>query len=142
MIYISFINNDRIPTLQNKLQLKKFIEKLFKYEKTALKSLSYIFCSDDYLLQVNKSFLKHNYYTDVITFNFNEPKNPVEGEVYISVDRIKENAKDLNTSFKKELHRVIFHAALHLCGYNDKKNREVILMRKKEDEYLEKYFKK
>lgn len=142
MIYISFINNDRIPTLQNKLQLKKFIKKLFKYEKTALKSLSFIFCSDDYLLQVNKSFLKHNYYTDVITFNFNEPKNPVEGEVYISVDRIKENAKDLNTSFKKELHRVIFHAALHLCGYNDKKNREVILMRKKEDEYLEKYFKK
>lgn len=142
MIYISFINNDRIPNLQNKLQLKKFIEKLFKYEKTALKSLSYIFCSDDYLLQVNKNFLKHNYYTDVITFNFNEPKNPVEGEVYISVDRVKENAKDLNTSFKKELHRVIFHAVLHLCGYNDKKSREVILMRKKEDEYLEKYFKK
>lgn len=142
MIYISFINNDRVPTLKHKQQLKKFIEKLFIHEKTTLKSLSYIFCSDDYLLQVNKDFLKHNYYTDVITFNFNEPKNPVEGEVYISVDRVKENAKDLNTSFKKELHRVIFHAALHLCGYNDKKSRQVILMRKKEDEYLEKYFKK
>lgn len=142
MIYISFINNDSEPILQHKLLLKKFIAKLFKNEKTALCSLTYIFCSDDYLLQVNRSFLKHDYYTDVITFNFNEPKKPIEGEVYISVDRVKENAKDLKTSFKKELHRVIFHAALHLCGYKDKIKQDIILMRLKEDEYLEKYFTK
>lgn len=142
MIYISFINNNSKPTLQHKLLLKKFIANLFKNEKTALSSLTYIFCSDDYLLQVNRSFLKHDFYTDVITFNFNEPKKPIEGEVYISVDRVKENAKDLKTSFKKELHRVIFHAALHLCGYKDKIKQDIILMRSKEDEYLEKYFKK
>ncbi|HQW83351.1 MAG TPA: rRNA maturation RNase YbeY [Ferruginibacter sp.] len=140
MIYISLINNDRTATLKNKLQLKKFIEKLFKNERTALNKLTYIFCSDKYLLQINKKFLNHNYYTDVITFYFNEPQNPIEGEVYISIDRVKENAKEQNSSFKRELHRVIFHAALHLCGYQDKRKQDILLMRTKENEYLNKYF--
>lgn len=140
MTDIRFINYDRKPTLQQKLALKQFIAALFKIEKSPLSSLTYIFCSDDYLLQINKDFLKHDFYTDVITFNLNDPKKPIEGEVYISIDRVKENAYNLNNSFNKELHRVIFHAALHLCGYKDKHKKDILLMRLKEDEYLYKYF--
>lgn len=140
MTDIRFINNDRKPTLQHKLLLKEFIKALFKKEKSPLNNLTYIFCSDDYLLGINKKFLKHNFYTDVITFNLSELQNPIEGEVYISIDRVKENARGLNSSFKNEFHRVIFHAALHLCGYKDKQKHEILNMRAKEDEYLNKYF--
>jgi rRNA maturation RNase YbeY len=83
--------------------------------------------------------LKHDFYTDVITFDLSSSKNQIEGEVYLSIDRIRSNAKQLGVSFKEELHRVIFHGALHLCGYKDKKKEEVIVMRSKENEYLKRY---
>lgn len=120
--------------------LKAFIENLFKKEKKRLEELRYIFCSDDYLLEINKNYLKHNFYTDIITFDLSEPNKPINAEIYISVDRVRENAAHFKSSFKKELHRVIFHGALHLSGYKDKKVDEQQLMRKMEDKYLDLYF--
>ena len=114
---------------------------LFKKEKASLTSLNFIFCSDEYLLEINQQFLKHNFYTDIISFNLAANNEPVEGEIYISLDRVRENAGELNQSFKTELHRVIFHGALHLCGYMDKRPADILVMRKKEDEYLKSYFK-
>ena len=137
---VQFYFLDRKPTLKERTRLKQFIEGLFEKEKKTLGSLSYIFCSDEHLLAINKDFLKHDFYTDVITFNLSSSKTETEGEVYLSVDRIKDNAKQLAVSFKEEMHRVIFHGALHLCGYKDKKKEDILLMRKKEEDYLKSYF--
>lgn len=131
---------DRSPGLKDRTRLKLFIERLFKSERKKLGNLSYVFCSDDYLLEINKGFLKHDFYTDVITFDLSSSKEVTEGEVYLSVDRIKDNAKQLNVSFNSELHRVIFHGALHLCGYKDKKKADIVLMRAMEEKYLKLYF--
>lgn len=117
-------------------RLKSFIPHIFKLEKRELNQLHYIFCSDDYLLSINIEFLKHDNFTDIITFDLSEPKAPCTGEIYISVDRVKENARRLKTNFEEEIRRVIFHGALHLCGYKDKKKREIEQMRNKENQYL------
>jgi probable rRNA maturation factor len=136
---VQFYSMDRCPALKERTRLKLFIERLFITEKNKLGNLSYIFCSDEHLLTINQDFLKHDFYTDVITFDLSSSKNQIEGEVYLSIDRIRSNAKQLGVSFKEELHRVIFHGALHLCGYKDKKKEEVIVMRSKENEYLKRY---
>ncbi|MEO6540354.1 MAG: rRNA maturation RNase YbeY [Ferruginibacter sp.] len=138
---INFYFHDRKAALKDRKNLKVFIENLFITEKKALETLSYIFCSDEYLLEINKVFLKHDFYTDIITFDLSDTKRAIEGEVYISIDRVKENSKEMGISFTEELHRVIFHGALHLCGYNDNKKSEIIKMRNKESFYLLKYFK-
>jgi len=127
-------------TLTERSSLKAFIENLFKREKKKLSGLNYIFCSDDYLLDINKQYLKHDFYTDIITFGLSDPGKPISGEIYISLDRVRDNANQFNTTLKREIHRVIFHGALHLCGYRDKKKEEEILMRKMEDKYLSLYF--
>ncbi len=126
-------------SFSQRTQVKAVIRDLFKKEKTKLEQLQYIFCSDDYLLEINKQHLQHNYYTDIITFDLSEKSNAVIGEIYISVDRVKENARNYSVSFKQELLRVIFHGALHLCGYKDKTEKDQVLMRKAEDKYLQ-YF--
>ena len=126
--------------LTSRLKLKLFLLELFKKEKTALSSLHYIFCTDDYLLKINQEFLQHDFFTDIITFNLAGKKAPVEGEVYISIDRVRENAKTLAIPFPQELHRVIFHGALHLCGYKDKKKVDIVEMRKSENSCLSAYF--
>ena len=136
---VQFYFLDRNPALKERTRLKLLIEKLFTSEKMKLGNLSYIFCSDEHLLTINNDFLKHDFYTDVITFDLSSSKNEIEGEVYLSVDRIKDNAKQLGVSFKEELHRVIFHGALHLCGYKDKKKEEALIMRSKENKYLKRY---
>lgn len=136
---VQFYFLDRKPALKERTRLKLFIERLFIIEKKRLGNLSYIFCSDEYLLNINKDFLKHDFYTDVITFDLSSSKFEIEGEVYLSVDRIKDNAKQLGVSFKEELHRVIFHGALHLCGYKDKRKTDIVLMRKKEEGYIKQY---
>ena len=123
-------------TLSDRARLKLFIEQLFKKEKKDLADLNYIFCSDKVLLDMNRQFLKHDYYTDIITFNFSDSTESVEGEIYISVDRIRENARNLGITIKEELHRVIFHGALHLCGYKDKLPRDKKKMTRAEDKYL------
>jgi probable rRNA maturation factor len=137
---VQFYFLSRKPTLKERTRLKLFIEKIFIAEKTKLCNLSYIFCSDEHLLSINRDFLKHDFYTDVITFDLSASKNEIEGEVYVSVDRIKDNAKQLKVSFKEELHRVVFHGALHLCGYTDKKKSDQQKMRSAENGYLKQYF--
>jgi rRNA maturation RNase YbeY len=138
---IQFYFLDRKPALKERARLKLFIEKLFKLEKKRLGNLSYIFCSDEHLLGINKDFLNHDFYTDVITFDLSSSKLEIEGEVYLSVDRIKDNAKQHGVSFKEELHRVIFHGALHLCGYKDKNKPDQQQMRSAENKNLQLYFK-
>ncbi|MES2430229.1 MAG: rRNA maturation RNase YbeY [Bacteroidota bacterium] len=128
-------------TLKCRAELKAFVSTIFSKEKKKLQHLSYIFCSDDYLLEVNKNFLKHDYYTDIITFDLSESPKAITGDIYISIDRVRDNAKQEGVSINHELHRVIFHGALHLCGYKDKKPTEQKLMRSKEDLYLKSYFK-
>ncbi len=118
---ISFFKADSGVTLANRAALKSFIEKRVHKEGFTIDSLTYVFCSDKYLLKINKDFLAHNYYTDIISFDLSEVPGQLIGEVYISIDRVKDNAKTHGTSLKEELHRVIFHGALHFCGYKDKK---------------------
>lgn len=137
---VQFYFLDRRPALKERTRLKLFIENLFTFEKKKLASLSYIFCSDEHLLGINKDFLKHDFYTDVITFDLSSSKTQMEGEVYLSIDRIKDNAQQLGVPLNEELHRVIFHGALHLCGYKDKNKNDSTLMRKMEDKYLRMYF--
>ncbi len=127
-------------SLAKRTQLKKFIENIFKKEGKKLESLNYIFCTDKSLLEINRQFLKHDFYTDIITFDLSD-SDAVKADIYISIDRVKENALDHNTSFKQELHRVLFHGVLHLSGYKDKKKGEIQAMRIKEDYYLDTYFK-
>ena len=101
-----------------------------------LKELNYIFCSDNYLLQINRQYLDHDTFTDIITFDNSETEKVITGDIFISVDRIKENAAQLQITEKEELHRVIIHGALHLLGYKDKKTADKIKMTLKEDFYL------
>jgi rRNA maturation RNase YbeY len=133
---INFRSGDRNFVFPNKTGVKSFIVSLFKKEKTKLSEINYIFCSDEMLLQINQDFLQHNYYTDIITFGLNEPGEPIEAEIYVSIDRVKDNAAQLKISYQEEMKRVLFHGALHLCGYKDKKKSEITLMRQKEDQYL------
>jgi probable rRNA maturation factor len=126
--------------LPNRTALKKQIASIFTTEKKALESISIIFCSDEYLLQINQTHLQHNYYTDIITFDLSPTKKvPTIAELYISVDRVKDNAKQLGKTFTNELHRVIFHGCLHLCGYKDKTPRDIKKMRSTEDKYINRY---
>lgn len=113
-----------------------WIKKVIEKEKASFLELNYIFCSDSYLLELNQDFLNHDTLTDIITFDNSSPGNALEGEIYISIDRVKENAKALNVSFDEELHRVIIHGVLHLLGYHDKKPAEKAIMRKKEEACL------
>ena len=127
-------------SLTQRTALKKFISSLFRKESRKLENLSYIFCSDNYLLQINKSHLQHDYYTDIITFDLSETTGSITGEIYISTDRVRDNAQTLGVSIKEEFHRVIFHGALHLCGYKDKSAKDKMEMRAAEDRYLKDYF--
>jgi probable rRNA maturation factor len=138
---IRFFFTDADITLTDRAKLKQFITGIFKKEKRTALSLTYVFCSDEYLLDINKQFLQHDYYTDIITFDLSATKSVVEGEVYISVDRIRDNAKQHKATNKNELHRVMFHGVLHLCGYKDKTLKDEKAMRSAEEKYLRLYFK-
>ena len=133
---VAFRTADRILQLPRRTILKTFIEALFKKKGQRLGSITYIFCSDAFLLQMNRDFLRHDYYTDIITFGLSDQGQPIEAEVYISLDRVRENARTLGTTYQNETLRVIFHGALHLCGYKDKRKSEITIMRDKEDQYL------
>lgn len=130
-------------TLRKRKDLKTFLEKLFSREGFNVENLDYVFCTDKYLLKMNRGYLKHDTFTDILTFDLTEyPGSNITGEVYISAERVKENAQKFGVSFENELHRVIFHGALHLCGYHDKTVKEQKEMRNKENENLKKYFTK
>jgi probable rRNA maturation factor len=100
--------------------------------------INYVFCNDEFLLEINRSYLDHDYYTDVITFDYSEG-SCLSGDVFVSIDRVMENAGDFNVSFLSELSRVIVHGVLHLAGYKDKHKDDEQLMRSKEDYYLLNY---
>jgi rRNA maturation RNase YbeY len=129
-------------TIKQARKLKAFIEHLILVEKRVPGPMSFVFCTDEYLLSINKQYLNHHFYTDIITFDLSSSKNEVSGELYISIDRIKENAKNFKTTITNELHRVMFHGVLHLCGYKDKSPKDIKLMRAKEDFYLNQYSKR
>ncbi len=136
MAKINFLTGDRQFNFQQKRAIKGFIERIFKKERKDLLQITYVFCSDEFLLKLNNDFLQHDYYTDIISFGLSEKNKPVEAEIYISIDRVKENAQQLGVFYKTEMLRVLFHGALHLCGYKDKRKSEILLMRAKEDRYL------
>ena len=140
-IPISFNTADKKTTLTNRLALKAFIEKVLKKEGITIDTLQYVFCSDKFLLNINKSFLNHDYFTDIISFDLSETRGALIGEIYISIDRVKDNAKTHNTSYTEELLRVIFHGALHFCGYKDKKPSDAKEMRAQENRWLKSYLK-
>lgn len=137
---IQFTSHEVKDYLKEKRKLKSFLVDLFAAEGQGLKSLHFVFCSDAYLLEINKQFLQHDTYTDIVTFEMSEDPAVTEGEIYISIERVLENAEKFKVSIAQEQHRVIFHGALHLCGFKDKSKKDAALMRSKEDEYLEKYF--
>lgn len=138
---INFFFPEPVSVLRNRTQLKTFLRSLARKEGHRIDSLNYVFCDDARLLEINQDFLDHHDLTDIITFHFSETKGLIEGEIYISAPRVRENAGSFGTSFTRELHRVIFHGLLHLCGYKDKLKSDQQVMRGKEDHYLDLYFK-
>jgi rRNA maturation RNase YbeY len=138
---IFFNNADKSTSLRFKTKLKSFINKQCLNEGIHIETLQYVFCSDKFLLDINKRYLNHNFYTDIISFDLSDQKGILIGDVYISIDRVKENAKTEGSPYMHELLRVIFHGALHFCGYKDKKPAEAKLMRSMEDKWLKAYLK-
>ena len=133
---INFFNQDAPAyTLQNKTLIKVWLEKIMKQYGRTQFEIAYIFSNDEYVLQINQQFLQHDFYTDIITFDYST-KEKIESEIYISIDRVKENAKELNTTFKKEICRVIVHGVLHLCGLKDKTKAQQNEMRAAENNAL------
>jgi rRNA maturation RNase YbeY len=120
---------------KGKKDIKSWIKEVISSEKKVIGNINYIFTSDKVLIEINKEYLKHNTYTDIITFNYNE-NEIVNGDIYISIERVNENWKLFSENFEKELFRVIVHGVLHLLGYDDKNDRLEKEMRQKEDSYL------
>lgn len=131
---VSF-NFDNSFNLKDRLKIKRWIKQVVENAGFRLGSVSYIFCSDEKILEVNKQYLNHDFYTDIITFDYVE-KDIINGDIFISTDRVRENAKDFNVAFEEELHRVIIHGILHLLGQQDHSPKEKKQMRKKENEAL------
>ena len=140
MYLTNFFSEKNTYSPKNKKKIRKLIELICKDQNKSLVFLNCIFCSDNYLLEINKKYLKHNFYTDVITFDHREKEDKnIEGDVYISIDRVKENAKLYGVKTESELTRVIIHGVLHLCGFNDKNKKEKKIMGKKENKYISLY---
>lgn len=137
-----FFEHNVRAALKGKRKLSAYLDTLVDsyIEDKGKVALTYIFCSDEYLLDINKQFLNHDTYTDIITFDMTDEGEKLTGEIYISTERIRENAKQFNTSYEDELHRVIFHGALHLCGFKDKTEKDKKQMRQMEDQCLKAYF--
>ena len=134
---VRFNYADRKLNFSPKSILKELIRNIFTTEKIEADVIDYVFCSDEYLLGINRTALNHDYYTDIITFPLHEKGQPVLAEIYISLDRVKDNAMTNNSTYNKELSRVIAHGALHLCGYKDKTKNDTSLMREKEVFYIQ-----
>jgi probable rRNA maturation factor len=128
----------KIPSFVSRKELKHAVKDLVITEGKKLKDLSLVFTDDDYLLEVNKQYLNHDYFTDVITFDYSSFPN-VAGDVMISLDRVKDNAASMNLDYETEFYRVVFHGVLHLCGYKDKRAEDAKEMRAKEDFYINRF---
>jgi rRNA maturation RNase YbeY len=133
---IRFFSEDCSVLLKNKAQLRDWFIATAKKESARIKGLNYVFCSDAYLLEMNQSYLNHDTLTDIITFDNSETDENVLGDIFISIDRIKENAKNFGVTEADELHRVMIHGLLHLLGYGDKSKAEKEKMTEKENQYL------
>jgi len=139
MHLINFFSEKKTFKINNKKKLRLLFKEVCKQEKAVLSFVNCVFCSDEYLLKINKKHLKHNFLTDIITFDFSEKKNQIEGDLYISVDRVKDNAKKYKDTFLDEITRVVLHGLLHLIGYNDKTEKEKKRMRVLENKYVSLY---
>ncbi|MER3498597.1 MAG: rRNA maturation RNase YbeY [Chitinophagaceae bacterium] len=137
-VEIRFFYNNSNPNLKQRNRLKTFISSIFKQEGKMPGKINFIFCKDETLLEINRTYLNHNYYTDVITFNLSQ-SDQIDADIFISLDRVRENAEVQKTTLKTELLRVMFHGVLHLCGYDDKSIKEKKQIREKEDFYLSLY---
>ena len=133
---IHFYSQDISFDIKQKRKIKKWLTELILYYNKSLGEISIVFCNNEYILQTNKQFLSHDYYTDIITFNYNENNN-ISGDLIISVDMVKENSEKFNESFERELLRVIAHGVLHLLGLKDKTKHDIKQMRQAEENALE-----
>jgi rRNA maturation RNase YbeY len=137
VVAINFLKADVAYAPKQKNTLMLWMQRVAKMHNCQIEQLDFIFCSDDYLLNINQQFLAHDTFTDIITFDYSEPSKStskaIVGEIYISIERVKENAKTFKTSYLNELHRVMIHGVLHLCGFKDKKAAEQVEMRAQED---------
>jgi len=132
---VSFFLEDIKFKFSEKRAVKEWMFQTIINEGKKLEEITIIFCSEDYILKINNEYLKHDFYTDIITFDYTE-EDKISGDMFISIDRVKENSKDLKVSFNEELNRVIIHGVLHLCGYKDKTKQQSLEMRAKENFYL------
>ena len=135
MSQINFFNEDIDFILENSSIISNWITGIIEDNSFTISQLNYIICSDNYLLEINRTYLSHDYLTDIITFDYTED-GIISSEIYISVDRVRENAKNLGVGALDEMHRVIIHGVLHLCGYKDKSDLQSQEMRGKENYYL------
>lgn len=133
---IIFFNEDIDFKFQGKNNFKAWLKKVADKEGFKLKNLNYIFCSDTYLHKINVEYLDHDTFTDIITFDNSEDETTIEGDIFVSIERVKENSLTLNTVFDEELKRVIVHGLLHLCGYDDHTVEDKAEMRRLESEYI------
>lgn len=136
---INFFTEEIRYTLKNKIQTRNWIKDTIESEGYVLEELNFILCSDEYLLAINQQYLNHDTYTDVITFDNAEELKTIVGDIFISIDRIKENAKQFGSKTEAELRRVMVHGTLHLLGYKDKSKSAKALMSQKEDHYLSQF---
>jgi probable rRNA maturation factor len=125
-------------SLENENKVRNWIKRILKQENKKAGNISYCFCTDEFLLKINRQFLEHDFYTDIITFDYSE-KEKIEGEIFISIERVKENAVSFKQPFQKELMRTLIHGVFHLCGYKDKSISDKKRMRAKEEEALSSY---
>lgn len=132
---IQFFSEETDFNLGNQAAISDWIKKIISKENNSLRQLNFILCNDEYLHKMNVEYLNHDTLTDIITFPYCDPP-VVHSDIFISVERVEDNAKIFNTSFNNELHRVIIHGVLHLCGYGDKTEEEQKIMKEKEDEAL------
>ena len=135
---VTYFFEDTDFKLKNKTKIKKWLKLVAESEVFSLGALSVIFCSDNYILDINQRFLQHDYFTDIITFDYSEGEK-ISGDLFISVDSVRENSIEYETEFEEELHRVIVHGVLHLIGYDDHTDEEIRTMRSKENYYLSLY---
>ena len=133
---IHFFTEDVSYSLEHTHTIRSWLVHVAELHHFQIHSLNYVFCSDQYLLEINKAYLNHDYFTDIITFDHSESINQIEGDIFISIDRVKDNSQKLGTDFQQELYRVIIHGLLHLLGYPDKTESEKKRMREKEEACL------
>jgi probable rRNA maturation factor len=136
MAQINFFSDNYPFKLEHPRKTSKWIKESIQKEKKILEQINFIFCSDAYLLEINRQYLNHNYLTDIVTFDQSESLNTIQGDIFISIDRVNENASKFRVPFDQEFHRVLIHGVLHLIGYSDKDSTSKAKMRKKEDAYL------